>query len=118
MSALTVGMTTARWMTVPIVEVPVADLVPVQDHLTLSALLHGGDSRDPFPHVVSHGGRMYLEDGHHRYARAVLRAVPTLFARLLHRPCAHPLWDVLKEGDALVKCCRGCGERWLMGMSR
>lgn len=51
------------------------DLVTTQDGVWLHALL-SDDLRpgsDLFPLVVRHNGTLYLEDGHHRVARSVLR---------------------------------------------
>jgi hypothetical protein len=86
------GLTTALWASVPVEPVPLAELVTTQAHLDLAALLDdtvrpGSDLR---PHVVEHDGVLYLEDGHHRCARAVLRGMTHVRARVLRRPLEVP----------------------------
>ena len=67
------GMTTAQWMRLPAQQLPVNALVPTQQ-------VHGEiwPQRRPMPtacadecvHVVKVGAVLYVQDGHHRLARA------------------------------------------------
>jgi hypothetical protein len=66
-------MSTSKWMTLPIQWVDVARLTPTQDveaDLWSSRRPMEAACRDPHVHVVQLGSVMYLEDGHHRVARA------------------------------------------------
>ncbi len=85
------GMTTAAWMQLPVRLLPLVSLTPTQG-------IHGelwaerrpmpAACADPYIHVVQLGGAFYVEDGHHRLARA-RRARQTLIeARLLTIPPA------------------------------
>lgn len=68
------GLTTRLWAGVGLEWVDFADLTTTQDGVSLAGLLgHDQHSRDPYPHVVAWGGRLYLEDGHCRVGRAILR---------------------------------------------
>lgn len=89
------GLTTREWKHQIIPEpVVIADLVLSQKGITFEGLLHhadgqrpgyGGDGGDLYPHVIEHGGRLYLEDGHHRVALAILRGQRSMLARVLRR---------------------------------
>lgn len=81
------GIDSATWRTLPVERVPVASLTTTQRHLDLEALLY--DVRMPWsndlPNVVEHDGRRYLEDGHHRVARAILGGASTVDVRVFRR---------------------------------
>jgi ParB-like chromosome segregation protein Spo0J len=83
----TSGQTSATWLNVPVVELPISELVATQPGLLLHALSDkapqpvGGDI---FPHVILWNGTYYLEDGHHRTVRARLSGQTTVKARLLN----------------------------------
>lgn len=80
------GMTSEKWLHVPIRDVRIAELIAMQDGVYFHALMTddltpvGGD---PYPHVVSWRGDLYLEDGHHRVTKAILHQEPTVLARVL-----------------------------------
>lgn len=89
------GMSTQRWMDeVPVSVVEIRDLIATQDAVALAALVDDyvrgdrGHEIDPHPHVIDWGGRLYLEDGHHRAIRALLRGHTHLEARVLQVPAA------------------------------
>lgn len=77
------GMTTALWANVPPQCVRVQDLVPT--HGTKYPLGEHDTSYcgDPFPHVVMWNGCLYINDGHHRVARAIARGATDLLVRVL-----------------------------------
>jgi hypothetical protein len=81
------GLTTALWRLIEPELVPVAQLVTTQRHLDLEALLTAGSrpGSDVYPLVVAWAGRMFLEDGHHKVTRAVLRGEAAVLARVLRR---------------------------------
>lgn len=79
------GMTSEKWLDVPIRELLIAELIATQDGVYFEPLINdlipiGGD---PYPHVVEWCGDLYLEDGHHRVVKAILRHEPTVLARVL-----------------------------------
>ena len=80
------GMTSRKWLDVPIREVRIADLIAMQDGIYLQPLMtddvtpYGGD---PYPHVVKWRGQLYLEDGHHRVVRALIKGSVNIQARVL-----------------------------------
>jgi hypothetical protein len=87
------GLTTAKWKRQIAPElVRIADLILSQTGVTIEGLIHHrvgqrpGYGGDEFPHVIEHGGRLYLEDGHHRVALAILRGRKFIEARVLRRP--------------------------------
>ena len=78
-------MTTALWLSLPAREVIIAELIATQPGLLLHALTgeptsHSGDV---LPHVIAWQGALYLEDGHHRAARALLAGQLRMTARVL-----------------------------------
>jgi hypothetical protein len=82
------GMTTTRWKTEIVPElVEIRELIATQPGLLLAALATGWDKTpiggDPIPHVIAYDGNLYLEDGHHRVARAALRGMTHVPARVL-----------------------------------
>lgn len=81
------GMTSKKWLDVPIREVRIADLIATQDGVYFAPLMTDDVTRpvggDPHPHVIHWHGQLYLEDGHHRATRAIIRAQPTIHARVL-----------------------------------
>lgn len=79
------GLTSARWLTIPARLVRYAELVTTQTGVRIAALLdpqHQPMSGDPHPHVVAWTGRLYLEDGHTRITRALLRGQVEGLARV------------------------------------
>jgi hypothetical protein len=79
----TTGLTTQSWIdTVSVLPVPVLWIVPTQRHLDLPALISNPPTIDVYAHVVYWDARFFLEDGHHRFARAVLRGDEFLEARV------------------------------------
>ena len=83
------GMSTARWMALPAVMLEVAELRPTQDvELGLWLAHRRSQTRcaDPCVHAVRLAGVTYLEDGHHRWARARLRGDRLIAGRLLVAP--------------------------------
>lgn len=81
------GIDSKQWRQLPAETVPIADMVTTQRHLDLEALVH--DLRSPWsddlPNVVAHAGHLYLEDGHHRVARALLAGETHILARVFRR---------------------------------
>lgn len=79
-------MTSRKWLDVPIRKVRIADLIAMQDGIYFAPLMTddvtpvGGDR---YPHVVEWRGQLYLEDGHHRATKAMLRHQATILARVL-----------------------------------
>lgn len=77
------GLTTRLWIdTVPARPVNLDDIIPTQRHLDLNALINEPHTVDPHPHIVQWQGVLYLEDGHHRYARAKVRGEDSIVARV------------------------------------
>lgn len=71
-----------RWVTV-------TDLIPTQSSVDIERVRHltdGGEPEtgDPHPHVISHDGRLYVHDGHHRHLIALARQEPTLQCRVVN----------------------------------
>ena len=78
------GLTSAKWLGKPVVSFKIADLVVTQPGVLFDALMReptpvGGDE---YPHVVMWNGTQYLEDGHHRVMRALLRGETEILARV------------------------------------
>jgi hypothetical protein len=82
------GMSSARWLAVPVQRVRIADLVATQPGIYLQPLIEPAEPMggDPFVHVVSWRGRLYLEDGHTRTIRAALGGRSEIDARVLVLP--------------------------------
>lgn len=78
------GLTTARWATeVPTETVAIERLWLTQVHLRVWALFGlDNEACDAYPHVVAYGGELYLEDGHHRVVRSVLRGSTAMTMRV------------------------------------
>lgn len=69
------GFTTADWLRVPLIMLPLIELIPTQD--VIPELLQGPDTSycgDKYPHIVKWEGKTFINDGHHRIARAIRRA--------------------------------------------
>lgn len=82
------GMTSAKWRNVPSQTVFIADLTATQPGVLFAGLIEDREPEggDPYPHVVKWGGRLYLEDGHHRVMRAALRGDFTVTVRVIEVP--------------------------------
>jgi hypothetical protein len=78
-------MTTAKWMDLPVTEVVIDDLIAMQDGIYLHGLYDDQESvsGDPVPHVVIKWGQQFLEDGHHRAVRAMIKGQTRMEARVL-----------------------------------
>lgn len=79
------GMTSDKWLDVPVQIVWVQDLIATQDGVYLDPIIRpgmpvGGDS---YPHVVFWQGKYFLEDGHHRVMRLVIDGAVMIRARVL-----------------------------------
>lgn len=80
------GMTTAKWMELPVFPTYIPVLIATQDGVYFKNLLSDEPSEyviDPYPHVIFWRGEFYLEDGHSRVMRAILRGLSTIQARVL-----------------------------------
>jgi hypothetical protein len=82
----TSGLTSATWRNVPVVELPIEELVATQPGILLHAISDNHRSSvggDPYPHVIHWKGTYYLEDGHHRTVKARMNGQKTIHVRLL-----------------------------------
>lgn len=81
----TSGQTSATWLTVPVKVVQIRNLIATQPGLLWSALIAETTpvGADRYPHVIEYEGKQYLEDGHHRVARAALRGKNLIAVRYL-----------------------------------
>lgn len=79
------GMTTTKWLTVPVVEVEIEKLTPCQDHLADNWTPGASFCNDPHPHVVGYNGKLYLSDGHNRTNHQKKQGSKTIKARLLYK---------------------------------
>lgn len=82
-------MTTARWMQLAVQLVDVAALTPTQEvELDLWREREPTEVAcvDPYVHVVQMGHALYVEDGHHRVARARRDHEWQILARVLRLP--------------------------------
>ena len=80
------GMSSQKWLDVPVRIVCVDTLIATQLHLYLKDLINPPKrsfSGDEHPHVVHYDGKWYLEDGHHRVVRAYLGGENCVAARVL-----------------------------------
>ena len=80
------GMSTAKWLRIPVRELPIADLIATQPGVLLHALHDDAPTPvggDPMPHVIAWQGQHYLEDGHHRVVKRRLDGHTTVVARVL-----------------------------------
>jgi hypothetical protein len=78
-------MTSEKWLHVPVSYLKIKDLIATQDGVYFHALRnkHQTLGIDKYPHVVLWNDEYYLEDGHHRVMRAVLKGQKKIFARVL-----------------------------------
>lgn len=79
-------MTSAKWLNVPVVQLPISILVATQPGVLLHALADDAPTPvggDQYPHVILWNGTYYLEDGHHRTVRARLAGHRHIMVRLL-----------------------------------
>lgn len=79
------GMTTERWMQLPLHELAVTSLTPTQSTTNMLPAHEPTEATcaDPYIHVLRLGGAMYVQDGHHRLARARQAHQWTVQARVL-----------------------------------
>ena len=73
------------WDKVPLREIAVTALVPTQEGLslyTLAYLVNGGEPKNDCQ-VVWHKGRLYIHNGHHRWAIAWLTGARLMSARVV-----------------------------------
>lgn len=79
------GMTTAKWMQLPVHELAVSSLTPTQSILNLLPAHEPNATTcaDPCIHVLRLGAALYVQDGHHRLARAQRAHQWTIQARVL-----------------------------------
>lgn len=80
------ALTGAKWREVRPKYVPIGELIATQNHLSIAALhpqFRTSHTGDRLVHVVKHGGRLYLEDGHHRVVRERLAGAEHVYARVL-----------------------------------
>ena len=82
------GLTSETWLDQPVKWFNICDLVLTQHGVYFEPLFHpeppvGGDE---YAHVVVHDGVQYLEDGHTRMMRALLKQSPMLLARWIEVP--------------------------------
>lgn len=80
------GMTTQKWMQLPVDNVRLDELVLCQDQVSIDGIrnsLQGESySGDPVPHVVVYRGKKYLSDGHHRYVISLVKGEEQMEARI------------------------------------
>ena len=78
------GMNTEKWRTLPLNQFPISELIAMQDGVYFHALAEDYvHMHDDWPHVVLWNGEAYLEDGHHRVVKALLRGEEFIVARVL-----------------------------------
>lgn len=78
------GMTSALWLLQPLIHVRISQLVATQPGVYFLGLRQdcehlGADH----PHVIHWDGNLYLEDGHHRALKTLLRGESGMLARYL-----------------------------------
>lgn len=78
--SLTAGMTTAKWKTIPIETIEIAALNPIQERGRKHTKGHISTG-DIALYCVVYNGKIYIEDGHNRYYRAVDRRDLTIPVR-------------------------------------
>jgi len=78
-------MTSQKWLDVPVVEVPIKELIATQRGVYFHALVDDFNHLfgDPYPHVILWEGEYYLEDGHHRVVKQALKGAHSVSVRLL-----------------------------------
>lgn len=82
----TAHMTTQRWMALPACTVAVEDMRPTQavhEPLWPERRPDPAACADPLIHVVRLDGVLWVQDGHHRLARARRRGDASVQARIL-----------------------------------
>lgn len=73
------------WLLQPVIDWPIASLLPTQGWLSLARLvefINGGEPEGE-ARVVVYKGRPYLHDGHHRWTVALARGAHQFFARTI-----------------------------------
>ena len=83
-------MTTSDWLKISPSRVLIDPIIPTQKHVVIDALVERRSSYcgDEFPHCVLWDGRLYLNDGHHRWVRDKLERRVTTEVRVAV-PFAH-----------------------------
>lgn len=78
------GICTADWLRIKPSRVLVDSIIPTQSQLSLPALVQREPSYcgDEYPHCVLWDGGLYLNDGHHRWIRAVIERDVTMLVRV------------------------------------
>jgi hypothetical protein len=106
------GMTSKKWLKVPVEEVFIDQLIATQPGVLLHALsdeyTQAAVGGDRYPHVIFWHGEYYLEDGHHRVVRTLLRGRATIEARVLTPP-KRPAKMKVNEKDTRECGWMGCG---------
>jgi hypothetical protein len=80
------GWTDADWERVPVVTVPIWDLVPSQQGLDLRHLanyLNDPDSRRRPGRAIRYDGQLNLHDGHHRWLLDLVEGATTFEVRIV-----------------------------------
>lgn len=81
-------MTTALWQLITPEPIDPNKLILAQNGVTILGLLHAKQNHtsycgDVYPHVVEFDNGLYLSDGHHRVALALLNNAPYIHVRIL-----------------------------------
>ena len=81
------GLTTEDWAALAAEVVDWEDVITTQDGVTIEGLLSDSPrlGSDTYPHIVEHAGIRYLEDGHCRVVRSLIRGETQGLARVLRR---------------------------------
>ena len=79
-----------EWKKLPEYIVQIEDLIPTQYYLVIDRLfaLSSGEPCDglDMPHIIGVGEKLYLHDGHHRWALAGLQGQQSIIVRIYHLP--------------------------------
>lgn len=80
-------LSSAIWLYVPVYNVMISELVATQPGIYFRGLTDTFENikrTDPYPHVILWNGTLYLEDGHHRVVKLLLKGVSTVDVRIFH----------------------------------
>lgn len=85
-----IGMTTDLWAQQPLTVVNIVDLIWTQDDVSLLSVIDALLGKPNYagsdvPLVVRYEGKLWLEDGHHRIAAAVIRGETQTMVRILDK---------------------------------